>query len=275
MSIGFIGFGSMGSMLVRGFVSSGKVNQNQIIVTRKDKSRLNEIKIALPDIQTTEDITEVIKKSKYIFICVKPLEYKSILNEISPYILPDTHIVSIAGSVSIEDLESIINCKITKVIPTIVSDVNEGISVVCHNSKVTGEAAEFIESLIASISRVKLINEKEFGFASDLTSCAPGFIAAIFQEFVESGLRHTDSVSKEDIEEMVLHTLLGTAKLMIERKMSFKEVISRVATKGGITEEGVKIIKSGMPQVFDDMFEQTTNKRKIVGDKVSKEFMRY
>lgn len=82
--IGFIGFGSMGSMLIKGLIKSGQVRQEQIIVTRKDKSRLDEIKNTWPEISITQEIMEVIKKAEYIFICVKPLEYKNILNEIKP-----------------------------------------------------------------------------------------------------------------------------------------------------------------------------------------------
>jgi pyrroline-5-carboxylate reductase len=43
-------------------------------------------------------------------------------------------------------------------------------------------------------------------------------------------------------------------------------------TKGGITEEGAKVIKSGLPQVFDEMFEQTLAKRKMVSEKTHNNF---
>lgn len=267
--LGFIGFGSMGSMLVRGLINTGYVRQEQIIVTRKNKSRLDEIKDIWKDVNTTDDIIEVVKEAKYIFICVKPLEYMNILENIESYVLPSQHIISIAGSVTLEYLDRIINCKITKVMPTITSEVNEGISLICHNSKVSSEDAENIESMFKNISKVKQISEKDFGIASEFTSCGPGLIASIFDEFVEAGLRHTNSLRKEDIQEMVLHTLMGTAKLMLENNMSFEGVISRVATKGGITEEGVKVLESGLPPVFSEMFTKTMNKRKVVSEKVS------
>ncbi|MCX8130576.1 MAG: NAD(P)-binding domain-containing protein [Clostridia bacterium] len=270
--IGFIGFGSMGSMLIKGFINSGQINQDGIIVTRKDKSRLGEIKDTWPNVEIAQEVIEVVKKAHCIFICAKPMEYKGILDEIKSHILPDHHIISIAGSIELESMERIINCKITKVMPTIISEVNEGISLVCHNSKVTYKDADLIESLVGSIGNIRRISEKDFEFASELTSCGPGLLAAVFQEFVEAGLRHANSMKKEDIEEMVLKTAYGTAKLMLEKNMNFGDVISRVATKGGITEEGVKVIKGVMPQVFDEMFEQTMIKRKIVSQKVCREF---
>jgi len=41
---------------------------------------------------------------------------------------------------------------------------------------------------------------------------------------------------------MVLETLLGTAKLLQAKNMGFEALISAVATKGGISEEGIKVL---------------------------------
>lgn len=270
--IGFIGYGSMGSMLIRGFIESGRVKQEHIVVTRKDKSRFDEIKKTWPEISIAQDVVEVVKNAECIFICVKPLEYMNILSEIKPFLYPHHHLVSIAGTVAIENLEKVVDCGITKVMPTIVSEVKEGISLICHNSKVTEEASSRIESLFGSINKVWQIDEKDFEIASEFTSCGPGLIAAVFQELVEAGLRYTDSFNKEEITEMLLQTLYGTSKLMIEKKMDFRDVIIRVATKGGITEEGVKVIEKCLPQVFGEMIDKCMNKRKAVGEKISDEF---
>ena len=271
-NIGFIGYGSMGSMLIMGLITVGNISPNQIIITRKNKERLKEIKDLWPEINITTDVIEVVKKSKYIFICVKSSEYINILNEIKSTLLSTQHIISIAGPVMINDMEKIINCKITKLMPTLISEVNEGITLICHNNKVTEADTEYIENMIGNFTKINRIDENEFGFACKFTSCGPGLYAAIFQEFVEAGLRHSDSLTKEIITKMVLQTLYGTVKLMIDENMDFNEVISRVATKGGITEEGVKVMESCLPQVFDDMFDQTTAKQKVSNAKVHSDF---
>jgi pyrroline-5-carboxylate reductase len=71
--IGFIGFGSTGSMLIKAFIEYRQVRQEQIVVTRKDKSRLDEIKKTWPEISIAQDAVEVVRNAEYIFICVKPL----------------------------------------------------------------------------------------------------------------------------------------------------------------------------------------------------------
>jgi pyrroline-5-carboxylate reductase len=272
IKIGFIGYGSMGRMLVKGLIQSGRVAQEQIFVTRKDKSRLEEIKKDWPDIHTAADVSDIVKNADYLFLCVKPLEFKKLLEEIGPMLRRDKNIISIAGSVMISDLEAITDCGITKIMPTVISEVNQGITLVCHNGRVSREAAGFIKSLIGSFSEVRIVQEKKFGFLSELTSCGPGLIAAIFKEYMAAGLRHTDSFRKEEIEEMLLKTMRGTAVLMLEENLSFDDVIGKVATKGGITEEGVKILQSGLPRALDEMFDQTLKKRMTVTEKVLAQF---
>lgn len=43
---------------------------------------------------------------------------------------------------------------------------------------------------------------------------------------------------------MVLKTMSATGELMLAKDMSFDETVARVATKGGITEEGTKAAES-------------------------------
>jgi pyrroline-5-carboxylate reductase len=271
-NIGFIGFGSMGSMLVKGFIKSGLVSQEQIYVTRKNKAKLDDVKHSWPGVNAEQSAADVVKNAKYIFLCVRPLELKEILQEIKSYAQPEQHIISIVGSVTTSILEKMVNCKISKVLPALISEVNEGISLVYHSEKVTEEDKSYVEALLRSIGKVKLIPEKDFEFASEITSCGPGFIAGIFQEFVNASLRYDASFSEEEVSEMLLQTIYGTSKLMIEGKMNFQNVIYRVATKGGITGEGVEVMKQELPEVFDNVFIKTMDKRNVVIEKVLKEF---
>jgi pyrroline-5-carboxylate reductase len=270
--IGFIGYGSMAKMLISGLIRYGNIDQEQIVVTRKDKNRLAEIRTDWDQLRITKEISDVIRESEYIFICVKPMEYIDVLKEMKPWLQPNQHIISIAGSVMIEDMERMIDCKISKLLPTVVNEVQGGIALICHSSKVGEADRRQLEDILGCISELRHIKEEDFGFASEFTSCGPGLYAAIFQEFVEAGLRHGTSFTKEEINDLVLHTLIGTSKLMLEEKMDFAEVMNRVQTKGGITEVGVRIIREELPQVFDEAFDGMLGKRKLVYEKLHKEF---
>ena len=99
----------------------------------------------------------------------------------------------------------------------------------------------------------------------------PGFIGSIFKVITEEAEKHT-SINKNDIVKMVVETMYGTGKLLLDKNMSFDELINRVATKGGITEEGVKIIEKKLPETINEMFEKTLEKRKVTMEKAKEDF---
>lgn len=268
IKVGFIGYGSMGSMLVGSLIRSGRIKPEEMIVSTKTQSKLEDIRKLRENIHVSEDNCEVARRAKYIFICVKPLQVKEVLLEIKPYITSDTNIISIAGSVPMKFIEQVSGAKVTKLTPSLTSEVMDGISLVCHSNAVSEEESRYIETLLGGVSTVKKVKEEDFELAAELTSCMPGFIAAIFRNLTDSAMRQGSGLSREDAEEMIIRTLQGTAKLFVEKYMGFDQMIERVATKGGITEEGVKVFNERLPGVFDEMFRKTLEKRKVVREKV-------
>ena len=82
-------------------------------------------------------------------------------------------------------------------------------------------------------------------------------------EFAKSASRN-NRFSEEDAVEMVIKTLYGTAKLLNEKNMSFVNLINTVATKGGITEEGLKVLDNELPEIFNELFSTCIKKHAII-----------
>ena len=54
----------------------------------------------------------------------------------------------------------------------------------------------------------------------------------------------------------------ATGDLMLQKDMTFEDVVKRVATPGGITEEGTNVVYEGFPETADLLFEKTLEKRR-------------
>jgi len=269
--LGVIGYGSMGSMLLNGFLSRGVLTEDQIIVSTRTRSKLQAIKNRLPGITIADNNVAVAQQSKIVLLAVKPKDIKPVLDEIIGSLPREAHLIIISAGVTIDNVERVFKGKISKVIPSMTMEAGEGIALACHNDRVDEADAEKIEKWFGSIGTVKRIEESNFEVAGDLTSCAPGFLATVAQEFMKAGLRH-GSLTKEEAEQMVIASLYGTAKLIAEKGMDFDEVISRVATPGGITEEGVKVLRAGLPATFDRVFDKTLDKQEIVKKAIKDQF---
>ena len=71
---------------------------------------------------------------------------------------------------------------------------------------------------------------------------------------------------------MVIKTLYGTSKLLYEENMDFQNLISSVATKGGITEEGIKVLDDEIPAIFNKLFSTTIEKHEIIKSELKEHY---
>jgi pyrroline-5-carboxylate reductase len=247
---GLIGYGSMGSTLLNGFLKAAVLSPGQVIVSNRSKAKLAELKARWPAVTIAADNRQAARASKMLLIGVKPRDVRGVMDEIIQDLPGDTHLVIITSGVTLQNVESLFPGKISKVIPSIAAEAGQGVSLASHNARVGEKEAALVEQLFGAISTVKVIEERQFEAAADLTSCGPGLLSVMVQEFARAGARH-GAFTQEEAEGMVISTLYGTAKLLYEKGMSPEEVISRVATRGGITEEGVKVLHKTLPPAFE------------------------
>ena len=209
---------------------------------------------------------ELANISDVIFLCVRPNDIKSILEEIRPVINNEKLLVSLNGSVSFATIEKVIHCKTSKVIPSITAEINKSQTLVCHNKLVTLEDKTLIKDILNKFGTVIELPENEMGMGSELVSCMPGFIASIFDVLCNSAKKHTE-IPENQIVEMVLKTLEATSSLMLNNNYTFENVVDRVATKGGITQEGTSVVYENFPAIADEIFQKTLEKRRITTEK--------
>lgn len=266
MKIGVIGYGSMGKMLLWKFSGAG-VSKEDLYASNRTLEKLKEAE----EIAVICSNKEAAAKSDIVFVCVRPVDLKDVITEISPVLKDDALLVTLNGSITFEMIEKITDRKIAKVIPSVTAEIDRSQTIVSYNGKVTVEDKERLLSLLNSFGDVIELPENEVGMGSELVSCMPGFIASVFDVICDSAGNHTQ-IPQDRIVEMVLKTMSATGDLMLKKEMSYKDTVTRVATKGGITEEGTKVIYEKFPQTADEMFEKTLEKRRITADKAKESF---
>lgn len=266
MKVGIIGYGSMGKMLLWKFSESG-IDKDDLYVSNRTLEKLQEAN----GIANPVDNKTAAEQSDVVFVCVRPVDLKSVLEEISETINPDALLVSLNGSISFESIHKVIGNRAAKVIPSLTAEIGRSQTLVCFDANASEQDKCNLTGLLRSIGDVIELPENEMGMGSELVSCMPGFIASIFDVICRSAQGHT-SIPKEQIVRMVLSTMSATGDLMLQKDMTFEDVVTRVATKGGFTEEGTKVVYEGFPEVADLLFEKTLEKRKLTSENAEKSF---
>jgi len=263
--IGFIGTGSMGSMLIRKFVETGAFPAGDVVASNRSFDKVRAIATGT-GIGIAGSNLDLAAASDVIFICVRPLEVKDLLKELKGVLTADKLVVSIAADVTICDISALCDARVARVIPSVTSECSRGVSLVAFGDNSTEADRSLVLSALGSIGRPVEIEERYFELLADLTSCAPAFISSMMHEFALSAVRR-EGISPKLAELLVIETLAGTAELL-KTVNSFEEVVTRVATKGGITEEGVKVIRRAAPSMYDDLLEVTLAKHSLVKEKI-------
>ena len=259
LNIGIIGYGSMGRMLTDRFADSG---QNKLFVANRTPEKLAGVGNSVTVCHSNAELASC---TDIVFLCVRPADLKTVLEEIRSVIKKNALIVSLNGSVTFNQLEKIAKHKMAKAIPGITAEINKSQTLVCFNDLVEEADRIVLKLLLSCIGNVIELPENEMGMGSELVSCMPGFIASIFDVICREAEKHT-SIPKGQIIQMVLNTMCATGDLMLKKGMSFDSVVSRVATKGGITEEGTKVIYDRFPETADLLFEKTLEKRRLTAE---------
>ena len=121
MKIGIIGYGSMGKMLLWKFSEAGKIGKEDLYVANRTPIKLEEAE-GIARISNNKGVAGV---SDILFLCVRPSDLKTVIEEIKIFVKPDALVVSLNGSVTFESLHKVMDGKLSKVIPTTLEGVLE------------------------------------------------------------------------------------------------------------------------------------------------------
>ena len=158
--IGFIGTGSMGGMFIRKFTETGVVARGDIIASNRSADKLAALAAQTGAVAAGSN-RDVVKNADVIFLCVKPLDVTGVMHEIGDLLTREKLLVSIASSITIDDLSLMSNARIVRVIPSVTSECLKGISLVAFGSKAETRDKELLIALLDHISKAVEVEEKD------------------------------------------------------------------------------------------------------------------
>lgn len=288
MKLGVIGYGNMGSMIVNNILKLNLLlDDEELIVSNRHLNKFESLIEEYPEenLNITSDNTEIAKSCDKILISVETPQFKEIIQEITPFINEKTHIIYTCAGLSFNHIKSFFDGKLSLVIPTLASTVTsnnaisslsrrKGVTLVKHNSKVELHERLFVEDLFNEFSYVKRIddpiyfneeddnlhpNDNELEISTILSSCAPAFVAIMIEKLAQT-CTELSHISKEEAEEMILKTITGTTLLKEDQSLSNKEIIDKVATKKGITQEGVDLLDKKLNKINRELIKTLLNR---------------
>lgn len=259
INVGFIGAGNMGYAIMKGIVGSKMGKDIQLYAFDKYAPILDR----LDELGTVKcsDCAEVVEKSEYVFLAIKPQQLDEVLDEIAPAVTKDTVIVSICAGITDDYIASktVAGAKVVLVMPNTPLLLGEGATALSRSDSVTDEEFELVCNIFGSCGMYAVISKDKMKEIIAINGSSPAFIYLYAQAFVE----YAKSV---DIDETVARdlfakSLIGSAKMITDSGKSLDELIEMVSSKGGTTIAGLeKLREGGLPKAVENCCKACTKR---------------
>jgi pyrroline-5-carboxylate reductase len=243
--VGIIGAGNMGEVLIRGLIQSGKVKQTDIISSDISQDRLNHISQTY-GIRTTGSNVEVVEKASIVIIAVKPQNIDDLLDELSRASHEDHLFISIAAGITAERLASKMHHKsgIIRVMPNAPASVLAGIAALYPGRNIAPADLQRAISIFECVGRTVVIrNEALMDVVTGLSGSGPAFVFLMIESLSDAGVQL--GISRKESSLLAAQTVYGAAKMLIETGRHPSELKDIVATPGGTTFAGLKMLEKG------------------------------
>ncbi|MBB6673946.1 late competence protein ComER [Cohnella nanjingensis] len=259
MKAGFIGAGSMGSLLVSALLRAHAFRPSDVTVSTRTSSKAERLAREYAGLRVASANADAVRDADLVFLCIKPMDYRPVLDEIKPVLTAEQIVVSITSPVTIRQLEDIVPSKVAKIIPSVVNEVGGGASMFMYGTRLTSDDRAYLNGLFAAISRPIEIPEDEVRVASDLSSCGPAFMACLLEQFVEAAVELT-GMERSLASRLAAEMLLGTARLLSEPGSTPAELQARVSVPGGITAAALEELRAATAGAFQRVLRTTHQK---------------
>jgi pyrroline-5-carboxylate reductase len=115
-TFGFIGTGHLGSMLVSKFVETCAIKAENILASNRTPEKTERLAKATGIRPVSNRL--VAELSDVIFLCVRPLEVRDVLPELSRLLTPDRLLVSVAQDVPLSTLHNLRQSRVARALPS-------------------------------------------------------------------------------------------------------------------------------------------------------------
>lgn len=260
-----IGVGNMAKAVISG-IQKSDVKVSEIYIFDKNKDQYNTLTEGKCPYIMCDSAKIAAEASDCILLAVKPQNYSDVLKELASVKDYNKKLyISIAAGITAKSVSLALgNANVVRVLPNLPMTVGYGVSVICKNSYVNASDFSFVTSLFNSSGTTVLIDEDEMNRFIGVTSSSPAyvfkFIDAVYEGAIAQGL------SEEGLIDAVCDVFIGAATLLKQSHEAPAQLISRVCSKGGTTEQAMnKLNEANIDNIILNAMMACTNRADELG----------
>ena len=228
-SLGIIGTGHLSAFVCEGLRAAGW--SHELVVSPHNLEKAGTFRRRF-DVRIADNNQQVVDGTKAVFVAVRPAQVKQALSGI---IWPcDQMIISAVAGEKISNLADIADTRIIRVMPISAAAYMASLTIMYPQNPEVSELLSQIGSVIP------LQNEIEFDIAT-ANAAAYGWYFALMDQIQQANI--DAGLSRESAKLISVETFAAAIKVSQASNRDNSLILESLATPGGITEHGLKILK--------------------------------
>jgi pyrroline-5-carboxylate reductase len=234
-----LGAGKAGEALIAGVISSGWRPPAEIVATARHQDHLDQLAERY-GIETSLSNAEAVGEAEIVVIAVKPQDIEGLLAEIAGAVTAEQTVISIAAAIPTELIERQLSDRVpvVRAMPNTPMTVHEGMAGIAGGAHAAEEHFVRAEDVLGSVGRSVRVDEGYMDAITAVSGSGPAYFALLAESMIEAGILL--GLSRDVATDLVVQTMLGTAKLLRDEGMHPVELRETVTSPGGTTIAAIR-----------------------------------
>ncbi len=265
-TIGFLGTGNMAEALIKGLLAAGLVKPEQIWGSDPRQSRCQQLK-QLYGINMTTHNVDVVRRASLIVFSVKPQVLLGVMDEVAAYLKPRCLCISVAAGVPLQVLDSHLpkGTRVIRVMPNTPALVGAGATAIAAGSTATEDDVKLTQQIFGAIGFTVVLDEDQLDAVTGLSGSGPAYMFLVIEALSDAGVKV--GLSRYNALALAAHTVLGSAKLLLETGQHPGHLKDMVTSPGGTAIAGLHTLEAGgLRTTLINAVEAATRRSRELGD---------
>ncbi len=241
--VAFLGAGSMAEAMISGVVKSGKMRAENVYVTNKSNAARLERLESRYGINAMPQSALPFEEIDMFILAMKPKGASGTLADLKDKVVPGQVVVSVLAGISTGFMEGNLNSgqQVVRVMPNTSSMIQESATAMSPGRHTSNENIEDTKELLSSMGKVFLIEEEQMDIFTGLAGSGPAYFYYLMEHMERVGKEN--GLDEKMAREIIAQTILGAAKMIIEKDETPEVLRKNVTSPNGTTASGLNALR--------------------------------
>ncbi len=232
-----VGGGRMGSALVGGLLAAGWAAEAELAVSEPDPERRQALAAAHPALTVGEGPVP----ADGAVLAVKPEVAEAAARTLPPVGID--RVLSLVAGMPSTRLEAAMTPGdvVVRAMPNTPALIRAGVAAMSGGSAATSADLDWAEGILGAVGSVVRLPERHLDAVTALSGSGPAYLFLVAEALIEAGV--AAGLAREVSRQLVVGTLLGSARMMVETGEEPAALPAGVTSPGGTTAAAVRTLE--------------------------------